>query len=94
MNNDYKKISTYIERLLKINSLTDDDEIVDEIQYINTLLDRHFQRVFISFDTSAFHFERTLSFVAIDEIYVKNCYAMTLLVAIARDNNEEIFLIV
>ena len=94
MNNDYKKILTYIDSLLAVNSSTNEDEIVCEIQYINTLIDRHFQRVFVSSDTNVFHFEKILLFVAIDKIYVRNCYAMTLLIAIARNNNEKIFLIV
>ena len=92
MNNDYKKISIYIQRFLKRNSFIKHNKTCCDIKYIQTIEDKRFQRVFINFNINAFIMTNEyLFFIVINEIYCRNYFAMILLIVIDHDINENIF---
>ena len=95
MNNDYKKISIYIKHFLKRSSSIEHDKICCDIKYIQTIENKWFQRVFINFDIDIFILtNECLSFIIINKMYCRNCFAMILLIIIDRDINKNIFFLI
>ena len=77
---------------MKENSFIKYNRICCDIKNIQTIKSKQFQRVIISFDINAFiMINKYLSFIIVNKIYCRNCFAIILLININCDVNENIF---
>ncbi|KAI4237551.1 MAG: hypothetical protein LQ349_001747 [Xanthoria aureola] len=87
LDNDYKKIPAYLQRLHESNPETISGNLITELKLVRG----RFQRCFIMPGTAAY--AGALRFIALDGTHIKNAFGGVLLTATMRDNDGGVLLI-